>query len=214
MAARRGRSEDCIYCDYTAPCRGPDEHRRCAGSWRGVVWLGYGPDGRRIRRKGARPGQDRGAQVPQVVALPTGPLSARTQHPTQLLRITGTAMLEVDEAIIEPITSYGSDCGGNCGVAGRPPREPRRERDQQATVVPARSDVLAAEPGEVTDILSQQRISPVSRSRENVGIGPARHPELSHRGGIDALIPQYLRELHRQHLIEEKLHRASAAAVS
>jgi hypothetical protein len=80
-------------------------------------------------------------QVPQVVAFPTGPLSARTQHPARLLRVTGTAMLEVDEAIIEPISSYCSDCGdcgGNCGVAGRPPREPRRERDQQATVVPAR----------------------------------------------------------------------------
>jgi hypothetical protein len=51
MAAHRGRSEDSIYYDHTAPCRGPDEHRRCAGSWRGVVSLGYGPDGRRIRRK-------------------------------------------------------------------------------------------------------------------------------------------------------------------
>src|SRR5260370_40391130 len=51
MAARRGRSEDSIYYDPTAPCRDPDEHRRCTGSWRGVVSLGYGPDGRRIRRK-------------------------------------------------------------------------------------------------------------------------------------------------------------------
>ena len=51
MAARRGRSEDSIYYDHTAPCRDPDEHRRCTGSWRGVVSLGYGPDGRRIRRK-------------------------------------------------------------------------------------------------------------------------------------------------------------------
>src|SRR5260221_7239666 len=51
MAARRGRSEDSIYYDHTAPCRDPAEHRRCTGSWRGVVSLGYGPDGRRIRRK-------------------------------------------------------------------------------------------------------------------------------------------------------------------
>lgn len=109
-------------------------------------------------------------QAPQVVALPTGTLSARTQHPAQLLRMTGTAMLEVDEAIIEPITSYCSDCAGNCGVVGRPPREPRRERDQQAKVVPTRSDVLAAEQGEVTDVLGQQRVSPVSRSRENVSV--------------------------------------------
>jgi integrase len=51
MAARRGPREDSIYYDHTAPCRDPDEHRRCTGSWRGVVSIGYGPDGRRIRRK-------------------------------------------------------------------------------------------------------------------------------------------------------------------
>jgi len=51
MAARRGRSEDSIYYDHKAPCRDSDEHRRCTGSWRGVVSLGYGPDGKRIRRK-------------------------------------------------------------------------------------------------------------------------------------------------------------------
>jgi hypothetical protein len=51
MAARRGRSEDSVYYDHKAPCRDPDEHRRCSGSWRGVISLGYGPDGRRIRRK-------------------------------------------------------------------------------------------------------------------------------------------------------------------
>src|SRR5260221_13141008 len=51
MAARRGRSEDSIHYDHKTPCRDPDEHRRCTGSWRGVVSLGYGPGGRRIRRK-------------------------------------------------------------------------------------------------------------------------------------------------------------------
>src|SRR5260221_14215574 len=51
MAAGGGRGEDSIYYDHTAPCRGPDEHRRCTGRWRGVVSLGYGPDGRGIRRK-------------------------------------------------------------------------------------------------------------------------------------------------------------------
>jgi hypothetical protein len=51
MGARRGRSEDSIYYDHKAPCRDPDEHKRCSGSWRGVISLGYGPDGSRIRRK-------------------------------------------------------------------------------------------------------------------------------------------------------------------
>jgi hypothetical protein len=50
MAARRGRSEDSTYYDHMTPCRDPDEHRRCTGSWRGIVSLGYGPDGKRIRR--------------------------------------------------------------------------------------------------------------------------------------------------------------------
>lgn len=49
--ARRGRSEDSVYFDHTAPCRDPDEHRRCSGGWRGVISLGYGPDGKRVRRK-------------------------------------------------------------------------------------------------------------------------------------------------------------------
>jgi hypothetical protein len=48
---RRGRSEDSIYYDHKAPCRDPEEHRRCTGSWRGIISIGYGPDGRRIRRK-------------------------------------------------------------------------------------------------------------------------------------------------------------------
>jgi integrase len=51
MTGRRGRSEDSIYYDHKAPCSDPDEHRRCSGSWRGVISLGYGPDGKRIRRK-------------------------------------------------------------------------------------------------------------------------------------------------------------------
>ena len=44
-------SDDCIYNDRKTPCRDPDEHRWCTGSWRGVVSLGYGPDGKRTRRK-------------------------------------------------------------------------------------------------------------------------------------------------------------------
>jgi hypothetical protein len=36
-----------MYYDHTAPAA----TRTGTGSWRGVVSLGYGPDGRRIRRK-------------------------------------------------------------------------------------------------------------------------------------------------------------------
>jgi len=49
--ARRGYGEDGIYFDHTADCRDSTYHRGCAGRWRGVVSLGFGPDGQRIRKK-------------------------------------------------------------------------------------------------------------------------------------------------------------------
>src|SRR5215469_4946307 len=51
MSSRRGWGEDGIFFEHDAPCRDPDRHRQCEGRWRGVVSLGFGPDGKRIRRK-------------------------------------------------------------------------------------------------------------------------------------------------------------------
>jgi integrase len=51
MATRRGWGEDGIFFEHAAPCRDTQRHQRCQGRWRGVVSLGYGPDGKRIRRK-------------------------------------------------------------------------------------------------------------------------------------------------------------------
>ena len=53
MAKRRGRGEDSISFEHRGgPCRDPDRHNGCPGIWRGVISLGYSPDGaRRIRRK-------------------------------------------------------------------------------------------------------------------------------------------------------------------
>jgi integrase len=53
VAKRRGRGEDSISFEHRgAPCRDPDRHNGCPGIWRGVISLGYSPDGaRRIRRK-------------------------------------------------------------------------------------------------------------------------------------------------------------------
>ena len=51
MSSRRGWGEDGIFFEHDAPCRDPDRHRHCEGRWRGVVSLGFGPDGKRIRRK-------------------------------------------------------------------------------------------------------------------------------------------------------------------
>src|SRR5215469_7800347 len=51
MNARRGWGEDGIFFEHTVPCRDSERHRHCQGRWRGVVSLGFGPDGKRIRRK-------------------------------------------------------------------------------------------------------------------------------------------------------------------
>ena len=51
MATRRGWGEDGIFFEHADPCRDSQRHQRCQGRWRGVVSLGSGPDGKRIRRK-------------------------------------------------------------------------------------------------------------------------------------------------------------------
>jgi integrase len=51
MSSRRGWGEDGIFFEHDAPCRDSDRHRHCEGRWRGVISLGFGPDGRRVRRK-------------------------------------------------------------------------------------------------------------------------------------------------------------------
>ena len=51
MTTRRGWGQDGIFFEHDAPCRDADRHRHCDGRWRGVISLGFGPDGKRIRRK-------------------------------------------------------------------------------------------------------------------------------------------------------------------
>jgi hypothetical protein len=49
--SRRGFGDDAIYFDHSGECRDARHHKGCPGRWRGAVSLGYGPDGKRIRRK-------------------------------------------------------------------------------------------------------------------------------------------------------------------
>jgi integrase len=51
VAGRRTHGEDSISFDHRGPCIDPERHRRCPGRWRGQVSLGFGPDGKRIRKK-------------------------------------------------------------------------------------------------------------------------------------------------------------------
>jgi integrase len=48
---RRGYGEDSIYFEHTSDCRDAQHHRSCLGRWRGSVSLGFGPGGKRVRRK-------------------------------------------------------------------------------------------------------------------------------------------------------------------
>jgi integrase len=67
MTARRGWGEDGIFFEHTAPCGDSQRHRNCQGRWRGVVSLGNGPDGKRIRRKVS--GKTRAVIVDRLRAL-------------------------------------------------------------------------------------------------------------------------------------------------
>ena len=58
-ASRRGYGEDGIYFDHRDDCRDVLHHRTCADRWRGMVSLGFDPDGKRFRQK--VPGQIRPA---------------------------------------------------------------------------------------------------------------------------------------------------------
>lgn len=50
---RRGHGEDSIYFDHKpgSQCQDAKLHKACVGSWRGAISLGFGPDGKRLRRK-------------------------------------------------------------------------------------------------------------------------------------------------------------------
>jgi integrase len=51
MAERRSKGEDSIYFEHDGACRDASRHRRCPGRWRAEICLGYGPGGKRLRRR-------------------------------------------------------------------------------------------------------------------------------------------------------------------
>src|SRR5258708_40160561 len=66
-AKRRGYGEDGVYFDHRGDCRDSVHHKTCSGRWRGVVSLGFDPDGKRIRNKVS--GQTKAAVKDKLKAL-------------------------------------------------------------------------------------------------------------------------------------------------
>ena len=77
--SRRGWGDDGVYFDHRTECRDALHHKGCNGRWRGVVSLGFGPDGKRVRKKVS--GTSKTAVKDKLKALHTE-LSAgvRTSH--------------------------------------------------------------------------------------------------------------------------------------
>src|SRR5450755_67391 len=84
MSSRRGWGEDGIFFEHTGLCRDGDRHRNCPGRWRGVVSLGYGPDGRRVRRKVS--GKTRAVVQDRLKALHSDLDSGVKASPNYMLR--------------------------------------------------------------------------------------------------------------------------------
>jgi hypothetical protein len=53
LARVAGHRDDSIYYDHRmgTSCADPRQHKACSGRWRGVISLGFAPDGSRLRRK-------------------------------------------------------------------------------------------------------------------------------------------------------------------
>jgi integrase len=47
---KRGQGEASVHFEHDAACRDPEDHRHCSGRWRGVISLGFGPGGKRVRK--------------------------------------------------------------------------------------------------------------------------------------------------------------------
>src|SRR5215467_6332697 len=47
---KRGQGEASIHFEHQGACRDPADHRHCDDRWRGVVSLGFGPGGKRLRK--------------------------------------------------------------------------------------------------------------------------------------------------------------------
>jgi len=122
-------------------------------------------------------------------------------------------LLEVDDAVVESFIPDGLDGGDQWFDAAGSPREPRGERHQEP-VVAAGVAVLCGDSGEVSDVLGEHDLAAGHRRRENLAVRAAPQFECADRDGFGSSRLQTLGQGRRVHLVEEELHRVSAAAVS
>jgi hypothetical protein len=121
MSSRRGWGEDGIFFEHTGLCRDEARHRNCPGRWRGVISLGFDPDGKRVRRKVS--GKTRTVVQERLKALHSDLDSGVKASPNYTLRRAGLA---------------GRRPGGPVGQDGeeereRPGADPDRHRIPQTT---------------------------------------------------------------------------------
>ena len=97
--------------------------------------------------------------------------------------------------------------------AGRPPREAARESNQNTGVLATSGAVLGGDTHEVADVFGQDNPTARDRGTEGFCVGAATELEPQDGDSVDPDRPKALGQRGWVHLIDEELHRASAAAV-
>lgn len=127
-------------------------------------------------------------------------------------RILG--VLEIDKAILELLIGDGVYRGHDRADARSTTREPGRESDQHARMMPSSRQVLGRDVSEVSNVLGEHGIAVRDCRRKDLEIRPSGQPELDHGTSIHTRGTQRLCERSRVHLIQQQPQFVSAAAVS
>jgi hypothetical protein len=130
------------------------------------------------------------------------------------VRLLARGALEVDDSVGEQLVFDGPDRCDEWLDPGGSPGEAAREGNQNAGVLATSGAVLGRDTREVADVFGQDDSAARDRGAEDLCVGAAAELEL-HDG--DSVEPDRSKALGQRgwvHLIDEELHRASAAVVS
>lgn len=129
-------------------------------------------------------------------------------------RLFALGVPEVDHAVLYLLASGGLDGRDQRLQTGGSPREAAGESDEQSVVVASAGAVFRCDVREVANVLREHAVAAGDRRAEHLWIGRARETKLRDRGRIDPDSPKRCGHSGRVHLVDEDLHRVSAAAVS